>query len=150
MAKQTCVAAHYTDSEIRAHFLEVQLNKYLRCVQTFLRHDMTKPAIIYGDNQAALDIMAAGHITSRVKHMAVPIKIFVPSIFNSETILPNLALLPPASIHTQYTSDKIVSQLRTTWSYWRASVLPASKLLLKKCVHAQVLLPFVPNATYYH
>ena len=27
------------------------------------------------DNQVALDIMAAGHITSRVKHMAVPIAI---------------------------------------------------------------------------
>ena len=75
MAKQTCVAAHSTDAEIRAYYSGVQLNKYLRCVQTFLRHDMSKPTIIYEDNQAALDIMAAGHITSRVKHMAVPIAI---------------------------------------------------------------------------
>ena len=36
---------------------------------------MSKPTIIYEDNQAALDIMAAGHILSRVKHMAVPIAI---------------------------------------------------------------------------
>ena len=36
---------------------------------------MSKPTIIYEDNQAALDIMAAGHITSWVKHMAVPIAI---------------------------------------------------------------------------
>ena len=36
---------------------------------------MSKPTIIYEDNQAALDIMAAGHITSRVKHMDVPIAI---------------------------------------------------------------------------
>ena len=47
MAKQTCVAAHSTDAEIRAYFSGVQLNKYLRCVQTLLRHDMSKPTIIY-------------------------------------------------------------------------------------------------------
>ena len=36
---------------------------------------MTKPTIIYEDNQATLDIMAAKHITSRVKHRVVPIAI---------------------------------------------------------------------------
>ena len=33
---------------------------------------MTKPTTIYEDNQAALNNMATGHITSRVKHMTVP------------------------------------------------------------------------------
>ena len=55
--------------------MAVQLNKYLRCVLEFLCHDMSKPTIIYEDNQAALDIMAAGLITSCVKHMAIPIAI---------------------------------------------------------------------------
>ena len=42
MAKQTCVAAHSTDAEIRAFYTAVQLNKYLRCVLEFLCHDMSK------------------------------------------------------------------------------------------------------------
>ena len=50
VGKQTCVAAHSTDAEIRAYYSDIQLNKYIRCVQTFLPHDMTKPTIIYEDN----------------------------------------------------------------------------------------------------
>ena len=36
---------------------------------------MNKPTTVYEDNQAALGIIATGHITSRVKYMAVPISI---------------------------------------------------------------------------
>jgi hypothetical protein len=36
---------------------------------------MTKPTAIYDGNQAALGIMAARHLTSRVQHKAVPIAI---------------------------------------------------------------------------
>ena len=36
---------------------------------------MTKPTTIYGDTQIALDVMAAGNITRRVKRMAVHIAI---------------------------------------------------------------------------
>ena len=102
MAKQTCVAAHSTDAEIRAYFSGVQLNKYLRCVQTFLRHDMSKPTIIYEDNQAALDIMAAGHITSRVKHMAVPIAICHEDIKEGNSVGEKiLGILNPADLGTK-------------------------------------------------
>ena len=82
MAKQNCVAAHSTDAEIRAFYTAVQFNKDMRCVFEFLYHDMSKPTAIYEDNQAALDIMAAGHITSRVKHMVVPIAIIHEEINN--------------------------------------------------------------------
>ena len=75
MQKQTCIAAHSTDAEIRAYFSAVQLNKYVRCVLQFLCHDMRLPTTIYEDNQPALDIMTAGHITTQVKHMAIPIAI---------------------------------------------------------------------------
>jgi hypothetical protein len=74
-AKQTCVAAHSTDAEMRAIYTAIRVNKYLRCVLQFIRHDMTKSTTTCEDNKAALDIMATGHITSRVKHITVPIAI---------------------------------------------------------------------------
>ena len=46
-AKQTCVAAQSTDAEVRAFYISIQINKYLRCVLQFLCHGMTKPTTIY-------------------------------------------------------------------------------------------------------
>ena len=72
MGKQSCVAAHSTDAEIRAYFTAVQINKYLRMVDDFMRMGNQGPTVIYEDNAPAIAIMEAGHITGRVKHIAVP------------------------------------------------------------------------------
>ena len=73
MGKQSCIASHSTDAEIRSYFTGMMLNRYLRVVMEYLRHPLPGPTVIWEDNQPAIDIMLAGQITGRVKHMAVPI-----------------------------------------------------------------------------
>ena len=72
MAEQTYVAAHSADVEIGTFCTAIQFNTYLQCVLQLFCHDMTKLTTIYKDNQAALNSMAAGYITSRAKYPAVP------------------------------------------------------------------------------
>ena len=63
---------------------------------------MSKPTIIYEDNQAALDIMVAGHITSRVKHMAVPIAICHEDIKAGNSVDQKiLSILNPSNLGTK-------------------------------------------------
>ena len=63
---------------------------------------MTKLTTIYEDNQAALNIMAAGHITSRVKHMVVPIAIIHEEINNGNAKGEKISgKLNPADIGTK-------------------------------------------------
>ena len=51
-------------------------NGYLRSVAEYLQIPMQgRPTDIYEDNQPAIDIIEAGQITSRVKHMATAIAI---------------------------------------------------------------------------
>ena len=142
MAKQTCVAAHSTDAEMRAFYTAVQLNKYLRCVLEFLCHDMSKPTIIYEDNQTTLDSMAAGHITSRVKHMAVPIAIChedinkgnsqgekIPGILNPSDL--GTKPLPSSSFH------RLSRQLRGQ-RYYPAAVSLHGRLMQVELVNQRV------------
>ena len=76
MGKQTCIAAHSTDAEVRAFYTATLLNGYLRSVAEYLQIPMQgRPTDIYEDNQPAIDIIEAGQITSRVKHMATAIAI---------------------------------------------------------------------------
>ena len=75
MGTQLCVAVHSTESEIRAYYTGVQFLKYFCLLLTWLGHHMSDPTTIFEDNQPAIDIMQGGQITSRVKHMAVPIAI---------------------------------------------------------------------------
>ena len=71
MGKQTSIAAHSTDAEVRAFYTATLLNGYLRSVAEYLQIPMQgRPTDIYEDNQPARDIIEAGQITSRVKHMA--------------------------------------------------------------------------------
>ena len=72
-----CVAEHPTDEEIRAFYRATQFNKYLHCILQFLYHDMATPTTLYENNQAIIDIMVAGHITSRVKTMAMSFSITI-------------------------------------------------------------------------
>ena len=73
MQKQGCIAAHSTDAEVRAYFKGSQFNRYWRMILEFIGEDMSEPTIIYEDNQPCIDIITAGHITKRVKHMTVPV-----------------------------------------------------------------------------
>ena len=73
MGKQTCIAAHSTDAEVRAFFTAAMRNRFMRMIVDFLHMPMKGPTKIFEDNQPAIDIMSAGQITSRVKHMAVPV-----------------------------------------------------------------------------
>ena len=73
MGKQSCIAAHSTDAEIRAFFSAMMLNRYFRPILEYLRIPLHEPTVIWEDNQPAIDNMTANQITSRVKHMAVPI-----------------------------------------------------------------------------
>ena len=70
IGKHSCVAAHSTDAEIRSYYIAMQRNKYLRVIMDYLRMPMQGPTTIFEDNQAAVDIIQAGQITGRVKHMA--------------------------------------------------------------------------------
>ena len=80
MGKQTCVAAHSTDAEVRAYFTGMQFSKYWRAVLQFLGQDISKPTIIYEDNQPCIDILKAGQITKLVKHIAIPVALITEDI----------------------------------------------------------------------
>ena len=80
MGKQACVAAHSTDAEVRAYFTGMQFSKYWRAVLQFLDQDISKPTIIYEDNQPCIDILKAGQITKLVKHIAIPVAMITEAI----------------------------------------------------------------------
>ena len=73
MDKQSYMAAHSNDAGIRDYFTAMMTNRYLRPVLAWLWCPLPGPTTIREDNHPAIDIMMAGHISSRVKHMAVPI-----------------------------------------------------------------------------
>jgi len=84
--KQSCIASHSTDAEVRSYFTGMMLNRYLRVVMEYLRHPLPGPTVIWEDNQPAIDIMLAGQITGRVKHMAVPIAMIQEDIRSGNSI----------------------------------------------------------------
>ena len=51
------------------------LNRYLREIARWIGIRMTEPTTIYEDNQACLDVINAGQITQRTRHMAVAVGI---------------------------------------------------------------------------
>jgi hypothetical protein len=73
MERQNCVAAHTTDSEVRAFYVGTKINQYLRAIIEWMGIPLPEPTDMYEDNQACMDILAANQVTSRVKHIAVPI-----------------------------------------------------------------------------
>ncbi len=75
MGNQTFVAAHLTDAKGCALYTTVHMNKYLSLVDKWLQLPSKKATIIWEDNQPLIDILNAGQIMGRVKHMAVPLSI---------------------------------------------------------------------------
>ena len=80
MQKQTCVAAHSTDAEVRAYFTGMQFSKYWRAILQFLGQNISNPTTIYEDNQPCISIIEAGHITKLVKHIAIPVAMITEDI----------------------------------------------------------------------
>ena len=100
--KQSMVAAHSTDAEVRAFKSAMKRNRYLRVVCQFLRIPQDGPTIIYEDNQPAIDIMMAGQITSRVKHMAVDVAMIREDIILGNSIPKKIkGTINPADIGTK-------------------------------------------------
>ena len=75
MEKQSCVAADSTDAEVRAFYTCTRINIYLRKINEFLQMHLDGPTKIFEDNQACMNILTANKVTTRVKHIAVPIAI---------------------------------------------------------------------------
>ena len=73
--KQSCIASHSADAEICSFFSAVMLNRYLQEIAQWIGIRMTEPTTIYEDNQACLDVINAGQITQRTRHMAVAVGI---------------------------------------------------------------------------
>ena len=73
--QQRCVALHSTDSEIRGVFSCVKQGMNIQDVAIFMGmpRDSVLPTPIYEDSQPCIDVLDAKTVTSRVKHIAVPI-----------------------------------------------------------------------------
>ena len=75
MQQQKCVALHSTDSEIRGGLAATKEGLYLQDICTFtqLPLEYIRPLPIYADSQPMIDALNANTVTTRVKHIAVPI-----------------------------------------------------------------------------
>ena len=75
IGKQKFVALHSTDSEIRGTFSGVKRGANIQDITEFLGFPKKHiyPTPVYGDSQPCIDILQANTVTSRVKHIAVPI-----------------------------------------------------------------------------
>ena len=75
MQQQKCIAIHSTDSEIRGAFAATKEGQNLQNMFMFLPvpNAICRPLPIYCDSQPAIDSINANTVTSRVKHVAIPI-----------------------------------------------------------------------------
>ena len=102
MGKQSCIAAHSTDAEVRAYYTGIHKNKYYRVLCQFLKIPIDQPTTIWEDNQPAIDVMLAGQITGRVKHMATVIAMIVEDIKAGNNIPKKIkGTINPADIGTK-------------------------------------------------
>lgn len=75
MNQQRVIALHSTDSETRCVFSAVKRGLFIQNVAQFIGIplDDLRPTQIFEDSQPCIDICEANQVTSRVKHIAVPI-----------------------------------------------------------------------------
>jgi len=73
--QQRCVALHSTDSKIRGVFSCVKRGLTVQDVAIYIgmQNDSLLPTPIYEDSQPCIDVLEAKTVTTRVKHIAVPI-----------------------------------------------------------------------------
>jgi len=81
--QQRCVALHSTDSKIRGVFGTVKRGFPLQDVAEFIGFpkSMLRPSQIFEDSQPCIDVLEANTVTTRVKHIAVPIHFIHDQIF---------------------------------------------------------------------
>jgi len=75
MQQQKCIALHSTDSEIRGGFAATKVGLFLQALCFFMRiaRALVRPLPIFTDSKPAIDSVNSNTVTSRVKHIAVPI-----------------------------------------------------------------------------
>jgi hypothetical protein len=75
IGKQPAVAAHSTDAELRAMFMALKRTVAFRHFLEYLGYAQALPAPTrhHEDNQPSIDIISANKVTSRVRHVHIPI-----------------------------------------------------------------------------
>eukprot|EP00978_Attheya_sp_CCMP212_P033077 scaffold131908_cov53-Attheya_sp.AAC.1 len=71
IAKQPAVAAHSTDTELRAIFLAVKRTITFRHFLEHLGYSQADTTCHHEDNQPSIDIVSANKVTSRVRHIHI-------------------------------------------------------------------------------
>ena len=76
MGQQTCVGLHSTDSEARGTFTGMKRAIVIQDIASFLGFpsEHIYPTPVYCDSQPCIDILNSNSVTTRVKHIAVPIQ----------------------------------------------------------------------------
>ena len=74
MSQQSCIALHSTDSEILSTFGATKKALFLYKLAKFTDLSCSsKPITIYQDSQPCIEIVESNTISSRVKHVAIPV-----------------------------------------------------------------------------
>lgn len=74
VAQQNCIALHSTDAEIRTTFSATKRAVYLFALARFIDLQCAnKPITIYQDSQPCIEVVESNAMSSRVKHIAVPV-----------------------------------------------------------------------------
>jgi len=84
---QTCVALSTAEAELMSLAAAVKQTTYLRQLLKFVGHDVTKPTVIFVDNQAAISLGTTGMRTNRSKHIDLKYFLSVDAIVKGEIIL---------------------------------------------------------------
>jgi hypothetical protein len=73
IGKQPAVAAHSTDAELRAMFTATKRTITFRNFIEHYGYNLPEPTRHHEDNQPSIDIVAANKVTSRVRHIHIPV-----------------------------------------------------------------------------
>ena len=89
MQQQKCIALHSTNSKIRGGLAAAKEGLYLQDICAFAQLPVgyIRPLPIYADSQPMIDSLNANTVTTRVKHIAVPIHFTNQQIKNGRVTL---------------------------------------------------------------
>jgi hypothetical protein len=73
VGKQPAPAPHSTDAELRSMFTAVKRTISVRALMMHLGYGPPAPTRHHEDNQPSIDIVSANQVTSRVRHIHIPI-----------------------------------------------------------------------------
>lgn len=109
--KQPALAVHSTDAEIRAFYLGTKLAEYIRQILEHMGVQMTKPIRGLEDSQPTIDIIKANRVTSRVKHIAVPVA-YIHEKYDAKLVTPEhiKTTIQPADMSTKPVSGPVLQR----------------------------------------